>query len=245
MPDSDAAADLQLDLGQVIVKPYGDTAVRLATHPAITDAALRQRIERGRYEVHEARTVEKILAAGDVVVELGAGLGLISTLACKTGLPQAVHCYEADPRMPRLIAETHRLNGVSAVTVTNAAVTGDAAALARGTIPMHLRGNFWANSVHAPKAGAALHQVAVPALSLAAIVADRNPSVIICDIEGAEDGLFDGVDLSGVRHVIVELHPGVTGLEGVARVFDALRAAGLVYDPALSERAVPGFTRLP
>jgi FkbM family methyltransferase len=194
--------------------------------------------------MHESRMVDVVVQDDDVVLDLGAGLGLISTVAYKTYRAAAIHSYEADPRLPPLIAETHRLNGVRGVHVTHAAVTSDAAAVAAGSIRMHLRSSFWANSIHAPKGANTRRAVAVPVVSLAAIMQDVRPTVIFCDIEGAEVGLFDGVDLSGVRHVIVEVHPEVTGLGGVTRVFDALRAAGLVYDPWLSEKAVPGFTRL-
>jgi FkbM family methyltransferase len=236
--------DIRLDMDQVVVTPYGSSPIRLATHPDVTDAALRTRIAQGLYEVHEGRMVEAMLAEGDVVVELGAGLGLISTLAHKTGLPREIHCFEADPRMPDLIRETHRLNGVSGVNLTVAAVTAHAPALAAGFISMHLHRNFWGNSVHAPKKGPAALNVRVPTLSLAAIVAALKPTVIVCDIEGAEIGLFDDVDLSGVRHVLVELHPGVTGRGSVRRVFGALHRAGLIYDCALSNATVPGFTRV-
>lgn len=236
---------LRLDMDQVIVTRWGATAIRLATHPDLTDPALRERIGQGRYETHEARTIEAVLQEDDVVVELGAGLGLISTVAYKTGLPRAIYCYEADPRLPGLIAETHRLNGVRGVTVTHAAITSDPALLAEGRVNMFLRTAFWANSINRPSTGRAKDRVQVPVRSLDAIVAEVRPTVICCDIEGAEVGLFDGVDLSGVRHVIVEVHPEETGLAGVGRVFDAMRAGGLVYDPALSERGVPGFTRLP
>lgn len=232
-------------MNEVIVTRWGSSAIRLATHPSLTDPALRERIGKGKYETHEARTIDTVLQDGDVVVELGAGLGLISTVAFKTFMPQAIHCYEADPRLPALIAETHRLNGVRGVTVTHAAVTGDPALLAAGSVNMYLRASFWANSIDAPSSGRSKYRTRVPVKSLSAIVAEVRPTVIICDIEGAEVGLFDGVDLSGVRNVIVEVHPEVTGLAGVARVFDALRAGGLVYDPALSEKTVPGFTRLP
>lgn len=236
--------DHRPDMAGIVVVPYGQTPIRLATHPDVTDEALRTRIREGKYEVHEGKAIAGILAEGDVVVELGAGLGLISTIAYRTRLPAAIHCFEADPRLPDLIRETHRLNGVAGVHLTVAAVTADPAALAAGTIGLGLRSAFWANSVVAKAGHKPPRTVQVPAISLASIVAELRPTVIVCDIEGAEAGLFDMVDLSGVRHVLVELHPGLTGLAGVRSVFDALHAAGLVYDSDLSRGAVPGFTRI-
>jgi FkbM family methyltransferase len=237
-------AEFRLDMDQVVVTPYGATPIRLATHPDVTDASLRDRIRDGQYEVHERRAVESMLVEGDVLVELGAGVGLISTTAYKTGLPAEIHCYEADPRMPDLIRETHRLNGVRGVNLTVAAVTAYPAAVAAGWINIHLRSSFWANSIHSPDSGRAAQKVRVPAISLSAIVEKVRPTVIVCDIEGAEIGLFDDVDLSGVRHVLVELHPNVTGPGSVRRVFGALHREGLIYDCALSNAAVPGFTRV-
>ncbi|MFN6951607.1 MAG: glycosyltransferase family 2 protein [Albidovulum sp.] len=69
--------------------------------------------------------------------------------------------------------------------------------------------------------------VNVPAFAFRNPVAEVRPTVIVCDIEGGERGLFDRTDLSGVRAVVLEPHPKVYGPWGVARVAGVLAAKGL------------------
>ena len=63
-----------------------------------------------------------------------------------------------------------------------------------------------------------------------------KPTVIVCDIEGGEDGLFDATDLSSVRHIVIELHPKSYGEEGAARVLSVLAARGLVPEDGLAQK---------
>ena len=47
----------------------------------------------------------------------------------------------------------------------------------------------------------------LPQIGIRALVEKQRPTVIICDIDGGELGLFDGIDLSSVRAPVIELHP--------------------------------------
>jgi hypothetical protein len=42
--------------------------------------------------------------------------------------------------------------------------------------------------------------------------------------KGGEDGLFEGIDLTGVRKIMLEVHQPTIGRRGVKRLFDQLSA---------------------
>jgi hypothetical protein len=64
------------------------------------------------------------------------------------------------------------------------------------------------------------------------------------DIEGGERDLAPAIDFSGICKVIIELHPGTIGEEGVRRVRQCLTAAGFSVDARLSQEKVLFFERL-
>ncbi len=70
---------------------------------------------------------------------------------------------------------------------------------------------------------------------LKSLIAEVNPTVIVCDIEGGEMGLFDGANLSGVRAMVVEFHPKVYGDSGMARILGTLAAKGITLAPRNKE----------
>jgi hypothetical protein len=86
--------------------------------------------------------------------------------------------------------------------------------------------------------------VEVPTMRLDALLRAEAIDLLVCDAEGAEAWLFEGADLSGVDRVWVETHDHVTGLSGVRRLFAAMAAQGLVYDPRHSLGAVVLFRRV-
>jgi hypothetical protein len=69
-------------------------------------------MESNRYERPEVQSLGHILRPDDRVMELGAGVGVVSTVAARTVGPENVLCVEADPGLQGLLRETHRLNGV-------------------------------------------------------------------------------------------------------------------------------------
>ena len=94
--------------------PLDTPLARRVITPAILTAILS-----GRYEANEARFLPEIVEPGDRVLEIGAGIGVISTLLAR--LPEVAHivAVEANPRLIPMIREVHALNGVSGVTLIN------------------------------------------------------------------------------------------------------------------------------
>ncbi|QIE55204.1 FkbM family methyltransferase [Pikeienuella piscinae] len=212
--------------------------VRIRNDPKIITHRVRISLEKQRYEQDEAARLDRIIAPGERILELGAGLGFISSLCARDERTEAVLCFEANPELIEFIRETHALNGVAA-TVENAVLT---TAPGPARVNFYLRDTFWGSSL-APDASPYRRVVSVPLRRFDKVAERFRPSFIICDIEGAEVDLFANARLNGVSKVLVEIHTAVTGRRGVARLFAAMAAQGFVYDEKLSRGSVILFVR--
>ena len=162
-----------------------------------TPPNIRTAIQRGRYERGEANAVEAILQAGDRVLEIGGGIGYISTLCARTA---EVTVYEAAPYLISHIEKTLADNGASA-SVRNAVLVN---AQGGGRVPFFLRDEYWESSLDGTADYASA--VDVPTVSLAEVLAEVRPNVLVADIEGGEYELLKA-PLPGVDRIIVEVHP--------------------------------------
>lgn len=223
--------------------PYGKSGIEVAVAQPAVSMEMKEKVRKGWYESTEAANAAKLLQENEVVLDLGAGLGLISTILAKSGKATAIHCFEADERLIPLIHETHRKNDVTISSIYNEAIVADPEMLERGYLEFHLRANFWGNSFTS-RVGRTVEQVVrVPVRPLSAILEELRPTVIIADVEGAEDGLFTNTDLSSVKRISLEVHPNTIGPDGVRRLFADIHGAGFYYDVTLSHGAVPTFSR--
>lgn len=186
---------------------------------------LRRTLEKGKYEIGECRRMDAIVFPGDKVLELGAGVGLVSAIAARKTEPENVICVEANPKLIPLIEETHRINGRTGVQVMH----GVAVPQDDGTPAMfYIRADFWGSSmVPGPDA---IEEIEVPKIDIAALVKSHRPDILTMDIEGAEAALVAGIDLSPCRVVMMELHPKVYGHPGTAGIFRQLDRQGFTYD---------------
>ena len=85
------------------------------------------------------------------------------------------------------------------------------------------------------------HQIDV--LDAEKVFADLTPTVLICDIEGAEVDLIPALPLNNLRAAIIELHPQWIGPAGVNKVFSAFMQAGMAYYHRGSQNKVVAFRR--
>ncbi len=181
----------------------------------------------GRHTIHERALVVERLRDDDVVMELGGGIGMVSIACAKAIGSERVHSYEANPELETLIRDNYELNGVS--PRLNMMTLGERA----GTRTFHLAERFSHSS--AQVAGEGSRAVQVPVAPADEHLADTGATVLIVDIQGGEVEFFGFADLSGVRLLLVELHPFIIGLAGVRSVRTKLRELGFqVIDRASS-----------
>ena len=214
--------------------------LKIPKHPDITRGQRRGALRDGLYERKECDAVMKVVQRGDVVLELGAGMGYMSTLmACKTPA-EHIHAFEANPTIIPYIRSVHEANDVTNVTLHNALLAPEAGEPA----DFYVRKNFLASSLDRESGPDNIISVEkVEVRSLPDTLAQLNPTVLVCDIEGAEAGLLGSADWSGLRAAVIELHPQWIGQEGVQSVFDAMQKAGLTYFPKASEAKVVTFRK--
>jgi FkbM family methyltransferase len=190
----------------------------------------------GRYETKELAGLVGVIRPGDAVLELGAGLGFISAFIARALAPRRVVAVEADPVVAAFARRNHALNGV-AVELRQGLVARQA-----GEVVLHRQPGFWGHSTtwHPDSQDS----VALPALGFADLLAEVGPDVLVMDVEGGEATLFDGMDLSGVRAISLEVHRRLTGLAGIRDLFMTLGGAGFAYEPTWSEGPIVVFHRV-
>ncbi|WP_226892671.1 FkbM family methyltransferase [Phycobacter azelaicus] len=211
--------------------------MRFPLDKAVLPPRARKLLRTGAYEAKEAVAAQKLIRKGDVVMELGGGIGFMSTLVATKTPARAVHAFEANPALIPYIRRVHALNGAGTARVTHA-VLGER----DGTAPFYVRPNFLASSLSPMEDDSPeVTEVEVPTLDMNRVMSELKPSVLICDIEGAEVDVLPKMDLSSLRAVLIETHPQWIGKDGIRRVFNCLDAAGLVFFPRWSHGKVAVF----
>lgn len=207
--------------------------------PRVITPAIEAAIRAGRFEAEEASQIATIVEPGDRVLEIGAGIGFISTLLSRQPRVSRVVAVEANPTIMDYMIQLHILNGVRKVRRINTVLTTGTEREAT----FYLRHDFWMGSL-SPEPNAYESTVTVPTMRLDALIEEEGIDLVVCDIEGAEADLFEKATLPGVSRIWVETHDHVTGLSGVRRLFAAMAAKDFVYDPRHSLGSVVLFRRL-
>lgn len=229
------------DLAQAQPAPTGpmitSRGLRFPLDKAILRPRLRQLLKKQEYERKESEAVLHIVKRDDTVIELGGGIGYMSTLmAVKCGA--TVHAFEGNPGLIPYIRRVHAENNAAGAVVHHALI-GPAA----GAADFYIRENILASSMTEMAGEPHLSVTQVQVRAATDVFAALNPTVLVCDIEGAEAHLIPALPLQGLRAAILELHPQWIGQAGVKAVFDAFAAAGLTYYPKASEAKVVTFLK--
>lgn len=212
--------------------------VKLPVNPQFVSPQIAEFIRAGRYETREGKLLDKIIEPGDRILELGGGLGFISTLAAKRPEVEAILVYEGNPKLKEAITQTHKLNGVSNVEIRTGVVFADDS---EKSVPFYVRSQFWGSSLEKREGETAADAVNIPVTSMRDVIAEFKPTMIVCDIEGGEASLFDGSALPGVRRVMLEVHQQHIGRNSMAKLFANMAKAGFHYDQDNSVGAVVLF----
>lgn len=185
------------------------------------------------YEYSEIAAIQQVVRPGDVILEIGGGIGFISSYILRIMKAGRVHIFEADPDLIPIIEHNLALNGVTAQIEQGIVGNCD------GPVNFHRQPSFWASSVIPLPGGAS---ITARGVSFARLLKEVKPDVVVVDIEGGEKDLFDGIEFGGTRAVIVEVHRTFIGGEGVARCFTAMAKSGFAYDANTSSGANVTFT---
>lgn len=199
------------------------------------------KLDTGRYEGHEAHAARMRLKPGMRVLELGAGIGYIGSICASVAGAENVTSVEANPIMLPVIRANFDRNGFEETTLLHGAVTGGDAL--EGAIAFDPKKAFWAGRI-ADETAKPETLVDVPQLGLSALLGKYRPHLVIMDVEGAEQYLFDKPWPKHVRNVMMELHPRQYPDSVIKRIVDCMSTSGLTYDPGPSQGRILCFRRV-
>ncbi len=215
-PDGPKAISFQLTLTGTVAEVSG---VRLRLGGYLGQSAT-ERILSGNYEQDEMRGLSAILAPRDVVMEIGAGIGFLSSHCAKVVGSENTYAFEANPELEAAIRDTYELNRVSPhLEICVLAHEG-------GERTFYLAESFMVSSLTSQ--GQRTRAVKVPAKLLNAEIARIQPSLLMLDIEGGEFELFPEIDLQTIRKIVIELHPRNAEREKTRSLISDLYARGFV-----------------
>lgn len=173
------------------------------------------------FERPEAEFILRHLRSDDRILELGGGLGLISTIGARLVPQGKVVTIEANVDAINYLRRIHALNAVEVETI-NAVVVGKSTA---EKLPFYVRKDFWSSSL-SNKPANYTEVRSVNLVTLTKLTETYRPTVVICDIEGGEIGLIDADWTAGVRLVMVEVHKASIGQKGIDQIKDFFVAKG-------------------
>lgn len=220
---------------------YELNGVKLVIPDAMLSKRIAEKLEKGRYEGHEAQAALMRVRGGSRVLELGSGLGYIASICAAIAGPENVTTVEANPDMLPVVRDNLDRNGFQSVTLLHGAVTGQVGG--EEAIEFERTKAFWGASI-AREGSNRDTIVKVPLLRLSDLLAAYRPDIVIMDIEGAEQTLFDAPWPEHVRSVMMELHPGRYPDTTIKKIVDCMSASGLTYDPGPSRGRILGFRKL-
>ena len=195
-------------------------------------------IQRGRYEMGEARMVAALVRPGERVVEIGSCIGVLTALIATRTPAELVVAIEANPQLQDYIAELHRLNGARTV-IRQALVTPEPS---DKTATFHLHEDIWASTPGWVNPKRQIGTAEVPVLSLPEIAATWRPTLLIVDVEPfaawtaaeAPPHALAGADFRPFPRVLLELKPNRFTAPQIETVFDHFAAQGFVRDPGVA-----------
>lgn len=215
------------------VKTLTIDGVTISTDPAGISKQVRNGLFKETYEEPERILIREALTSADRVLEIGGGVGFVSLLCAKICGPQNVLTYEANPKMVATIQRNYALNNLTP-TLRSKAVTAR-----EREVTFFISDNIISSSLHEREEG---RPQTIPADPLDEIVAEWKPTAIVMDVEGAETSILPASALSGVKKLILELHPHIVGETAIADLKAYLQKLGFAEKRAIHKSSY--FARL-
>lgn len=190
------------------------------------------------YEGDEVEILSRHLDKNDIVMEIGAGIGFLSTFCSKRIGSERVYAYEANPYMIEKIEETYDINKVNP-TIKNILLSNK-----EGKVSFYLEENFWSSStIQRSKSSECIK---VMTKNINEEISFVNPTFLIIDIEGGEKDLIPLIDFCNhnIIKVIIEIHPKIIGSMESSKVISHIISNGFVINFESSRNLVYLFERL-
>lgn len=180
-------------------------------------------IAAGSYERPEIEAALEVIRHGDLVLEVGSGIGFVAAVVCSI-IPVRWVGFEADRKLADYSKSLFAANSIENACFANRAVVD----VADGRhVKLFTRRNFWANSlIPAFRPFEGVEQVRT--ITLSTIISLLQPQVLLCDVEGFETKLLSKGTLKPLRSIVVELHHTKTSDDELRAMIERLREIGFV-----------------
>lgn len=197
--------------------------VKLDFNSSIVTPWIRDAIYKGYYESDECNLLKSYLEATDIVLEIGAGIGLTSAIVASKAM-YSTH-IEANPSLIHLVTTNISINTQNPCnhTVREAAVT--AIETGDSLVSLHSGDNFWNAALKERE----IHKNAINQKSvyIQNALKERQFNFLIMDVEGYELEIITSNKFPvGIKKIMIELHPKVIGDEGLATCVSLLELQG-------------------
>jgi FkbM family methyltransferase len=211
--------------------------VDLSLPKGLATPAILEKLADGSYEEDEARSADRCVRKGFRVLELGAGIGYVTSLCAQRAGPENVLSVEANPDLLPVIEANLARNGLSGVSVMHGAVTGpvEEGAMAEFAVSEGYTGS---------SLGGKGRGVRVPLISVHDLIRAHKPHVVLMDVEGAEADMFNRLWKCPLRFCVMELHPRKYHARTIKKIVDFMSAMDMTYDPVTSRGKVLGFRKV-
>jgi FkbM family methyltransferase len=171
------------------------------------------------YESSELCALRALLRSDDIVVEFGAGCGVVSAfIAGRLSASGNLHCYEANASLRSSFEAVSAANGV-APQLVNAAVGS-----ADGVTTFYISQSTFQSSSTVDRGRNV--RVDVPQLAIGRILDEVRPTFIMMDVEGGEKDFTETQFPSHIRAICGEFHPHIIGDESVSAIVENLLGQG-------------------
>ncbi|HRO41264.1 MAG TPA: FkbM family methyltransferase [Flavipsychrobacter sp.] len=179
-------------------------------------------INDGSYEGPLIDIVDNTLEPNDRVLELGAGMGFVSTFCAKKIGSDRVFTFEANKKLQPLINKMYAANQVQPTLQFGLLGQGK-----KQTAFYTHNDSFLASSMHQ------LEDTTVAVIDqfdLNETIRSIKPTYLVLDIEGAEYDILKHIDFHTIRKIQLETHPTIVSEKKMQEVYERLVTYGFMKD---------------
>ena len=218
---------------------YVLNGISLDVPEEIQTAPIRKMLEKGWYEIEEVRAIRAHLLSTDSVLELGGGIGYLAAFCAQLVGANRVTTVEANPILLPVIEETLSNCGLADVNILHGVAVEK---ICGKTENFYISDAFWSGTRKKSEDNN-YKKIVAPALALKELIKISKPTILIVDIEGAEEDFFYSELPSELRLIIIELHPSHYPSNSIKNLFLRLFDQGFIYETKGSHGAVVVFKR--
>jgi len=173
----------------------------------------------GKYEIDERTLLGETIRPDDKVLEVGAGIGVTGIEAARIVGQENVLSYEASPRLEWLIKKNHNLNDIHPQIIMKAVTKHG------GKVNFYINDNDLSGGCFSLEGS---REIQIDSIALKTAISDFDPTILVMDAEGAEIELLPEINPRNIRAVLVELHTGTIGVQGIAHIESTLNERGFI-----------------